>query len=77
MICEYDNCRNIEFGKEDKYLLTDSDDRNKGKLTISHISDTNNPIECNISGIHSKFLSQWHETASVCHFILIFSFQKE
>ena len=57
MICEYDNCRNIEFGKEDKYLLTDSDDRNKGKLTISHISDTNNPIECNISGIHSKFLS--------------------
>jgi len=57
MINEYNNCRNIEFGKEDKYLLTDSDNINKGCLTISHINDTNNPTECNISGIHSKFLS--------------------
>jgi hypothetical protein len=56
MINEYNNCRNIEFGKEDKYLLTDSDNINKGCLTISQISDTNNPIECNISGLHSKFL---------------------
>jgi WD40 repeat protein len=56
-ITEYSNCRNIEFGKEDKYLLTDSDNINKGYLTISQLSDTNNPIECNISGINSKFLS--------------------
>ena len=57
MIIEYNNCRNIEFGKEDKYLLTDSDDINKGLLTISQISNIKDPIECNISGINSKFLS--------------------
>ena len=57
MIKEYLNCRNIEFGKEGKYLLTDSDDINKGLLTISQISDPNNPIECDISGVHSRFLS--------------------
>lgn len=59
MINEYNNCRNIEFGKNDKYLLTDSDNINKGFLTISNINDPNNinEIECEISGINSKFLS--------------------
>ena len=59
MINEYNNCRNIEFGKDDKYLLTDSDNINKGFLTISNIKDPNNinEIDCEISGIHSKFLS--------------------
>ena len=59
MINEYNNCRNIEFGKEDKYLLTDCDNINKGFLTISHINDIHNikEIECNISGVNSKFLS--------------------
>ena len=59
MINEYNNCRNIQFGKEDKYLLTDSDNVNKGFLTISLINDPNNitEIECDISGITSYFLS--------------------
>ena len=58
LINEYNNCRNIEFGKEDKYLLSDSDNINKGCLTISNISDPNNltEIECDISGVNSKFL---------------------
>ena len=59
MINEYNKCRNIQFDKEDKYLLTDSDNINKGFLTISIINDPNNltEIECDISGITSHFLS--------------------
>ena len=59
MINEYNNCRNIEFGKNDKHLLTDSDNINKGFLTISIIDDPNNitEIECQIPGVNSKFLS--------------------
>jgi WD40 repeat protein len=45
MINEYNNCRNIEFGKNDKYLLSDSDNINKGLLTISIIDEPNNIIE--------------------------------
>ena len=58
MINEYNNCRNIQFGKEDKYLLTDSDNINKGMLTISKIEDPNNitETECENSGVTSKFL---------------------
>ena len=58
MINEYNNCRNIEFGKEDKYLLIDCDNINKELLTISHIEDPNDIklIECDISGVNSKFL---------------------
>ena len=59
MINEYNICRNIQFGKEDKYLLTDSDNINKGFLTISNIEDPNNimEIECDISGVTSRFFS--------------------
>ena len=59
MINEYNICRNIEFGKEDKYLLTDSDNINKGLLTISHLNVQDGPkeIECSISGVNSRFLS--------------------
>jgi len=58
MINEYNNCRKIEFGKAEKYLLTDSDNINKGCLTISHIDEHNNmnEINCDFSGINSKFL---------------------
>ena len=58
MINEYNNCRNIQFGKEDKYLLTDSDNINKGLLTISNIEDPNNitETECGDPGVTSKFL---------------------
>ena len=59
LIKDYNICKNIQFGKEDKYLLTDSDNINKGFLTISNIEDPNNitEIECDISGVTSRFFS--------------------
>ena len=59
MISEYNNCRNIEFGKEDKYILADCDNINKGQLTIIHLNEQNGTkeIECSISGVNSRFLS--------------------
>lgn len=59
MIKDYNICKNIQFGKEDKYLLTDNDNINKGFLTISNIEDPNNimEIECDISGVTSRFFS--------------------
>ena len=67
MINEYNNCRNIQFGKEDKYLLTDSDNVNKGCLTISLINDPNNltEVECDISGVTSHFLAD-NKTIATC-----------
>ena len=67
MINEYNHCRNIEFGKDDKYLLTDSDNINKGHLTISQINDSNitSEIECDISGVKSKFLVDCKTIATI------------
>lgn len=67
MIKDYNICRNIQFGKEDKYLLTDSDNINKGFLTISNIEDQNNimEIECDISGVTSRLLSDYKNIATM------------
>ena len=67
MINEYNNCRKIEFGKADKYLLTDSDNINKGNLTISHIDEHYNMSEINLdfSGVGSKFLDDNKTIATI------------
>ena len=67
MLGEFNNCRNIEFSPNIKCLLSDSDDINSKLLTITHIDESNNfnPIECNISGVYSKFLSDGKNIVSI------------
>ena len=67
MINEYNKCRNIQFGKDSKFLLTDSDNVNKGLLTISQIieSNINSEVECEISGVNSKFLADNKNIATI------------
>ena len=55
---EFNNCRNIAFGKSHKYLLSDSDDQNPKSLCISKLEGENLPvIECEVKGENSTFLA--------------------
>ena len=59
MISEFENCRKIEFCSVKKCLLEYSDDLKQNTMSIVHLDEHNdfNRIECRISEINSKFLS--------------------